>query len=297
MVNCARVEVFSTWRQLKAKFTFSGVFLPVLLMPHGANIHHFLYLHLRDLIVRKVYFPESLVSSSSAYAPIAAHDIGSRCGMWEVVLIFVLFLTFLKLLRDYRQYPRFTDEERAEGLATLRRSLLTIEYSDSQPKSACRHVLLHAAQGWRTPTQGFQGRLLRVMHNSWPLWTFQLRSFSIMGNPNGDLFIKTISLLFVISANHKGATGRPGVTSSSTYSSSFWGSSRLHVDLIAACHVIQHSCRLPLITALMMHCVWAVLHQPKLSVQLSLIFFIISAPIPLSSPPCPSLHLQFIHTQ
>lgn len=73
--------------------------------------------------------------------------------------------------------------------------------------AAWRNALLHAEQakagGYQT--QGFRGRLLHVMHNSWPLWTFQLRPLGLMGNPNGDLFIKTISWLFVVPASYKGA--------------------------------------------------------------------------------------------
>ena len=41
-----------------------------------------------------------------APVPSVVHDISSRCGMWEVVLIFVLLLTFLCLFRDCRLYPR-----------------------------------------------------------------------------------------------------------------------------------------------------------------------------------------------
>lgn len=36
-----------------------------------------------------------------------------------------------------------------------------------------------------------------------------------MGNPNGDLFIKTISWLFVVPASHGGATGGLGIITSS----------------------------------------------------------------------------------
>lgn len=56
--------------------------------------------------VWKVHFPGASLSSSSGHAPVVAHDISSRCGMWGAVLIFVLFLTFLNPLRDCRQYPR-----------------------------------------------------------------------------------------------------------------------------------------------------------------------------------------------
>lgn len=67
---------------------------------------HFLYISWENLASAKFIFPEDLMCSSSACAPIIAHDISSRCGMWEVVLIFVLFLTFLSPFWDYRQYPR-----------------------------------------------------------------------------------------------------------------------------------------------------------------------------------------------
>lgn len=74
--------------------------------------------------------------------------------------------------------------------------------------AAWRNAFLHAeqARAGGHQAQGFRGRLLRVMHNSWPLWTFQLRPLSLMGNPNKDLFIKTISWLFVFPASHRGAT-------------------------------------------------------------------------------------------
>lgn len=42
---------------------------------------HFLYISSEFSEVWKVRFPEDLTSSSSARAPIVAHDISSRCGM------------------------------------------------------------------------------------------------------------------------------------------------------------------------------------------------------------------------
>lgn len=95
---------------------------------------------------------------------------------------------------------------------------------------------LHAEQaragGHRA--QGFRGRPIHLMHNSWPLWTFQLRPLSLMGNPNGDLFIKTISWLFVVPASHEGATSRPGIITSSFDSSVL----TLHFDYINVCQII-----------------------------------------------------------
>lgn len=77
--------------------------------------------------------------------------------------------------------------------------------------AAWRNALLHAEQAKAGGHQalGFRGWLLRVIHNSWPLWTFQLRPLSLMGKPDGDLFIKTISWLFVAPAIHKRAANSP----------------------------------------------------------------------------------------
>lgn len=71
-----------------------------------------------------------------------------------------------------------------------------------------------------------------------------------MGNPNGDLFIKTISWLFVVPASHKGATSRPNIIASS------FGLSMhvLHFDYISVSdYTLHHFFKLTLITSLMMH--------------------------------------------
>lgn len=71
-----------------------------------------------------------------------------------------------------------------------------------------------------------------------------------MGNPNGDLFIKTISWLFVVPASHEGATRRPGIITSS------FGSSMplLHFDYISVSdYILRLFYKLTFITTLMMH--------------------------------------------
>lgn len=96
---------------------------------------------------------------------------------------------------------------------------LTASHAALSPGAAWRKALLHAeqARAGGHQAQGFRGWLLRVMHNSWPLWTFQLRPLSLMGNPNGDLFIKTISWLFVVPASHEGATSYPNIIAPSSH--------------------------------------------------------------------------------
>lgn len=137
--------------------------------------------------------------------------------MWEVVLIFMLFLTFLTPFRDCRHYSRCS----RGALRALQRSLPTSDGRTASPAAlslgaAWRNAFLLAerAKAVRHQAQCFRGRLLCVMHNSWPLWTFQLRPLSLMGNPNGDLFIKTISWLFVVPASHKGGTSPPNIITS-----------------------------------------------------------------------------------
>ena len=175
-------------------------------------------------------------------------------------------------LRGCRQYPRCRG-----SFPTAPRSLhsrsngLTAPLHALSPGAAWRNALLHAEQGWRTPGPGFRGRLLRVMHNSWPLWTFQLRPLSLMGNPNGDLFIKTISWLFVVLASHKGATSHPNIITS------FRGTSRPLITLTRCTRLSDHWSNEAF--------VWALVHEPQSSVPLSLFFFISSSPISLPFPP------------
>lgn len=188
--------------------------------------------------VWKAHCLDDSVSSSGPYTPIVAHDISSRCGMREVVLIFLLFLTFLSQLRNCRQYPRCSREAFPVPYATSVPPHIGVP--DSLPsllgQAGGMLSFLHAEQaragGHRA--QGFRGRPIHLMHNSWPLWTFQLRPLSLMGNPNGDLFIKTISWLFVVPASHEGATSRPGIITSSFDLSVL----ALHFDYINMCQII-----------------------------------------------------------
>lgn len=121
----------------------------------------------------------------------------------------MLFLTFLSPLSDCRQYLRCS----RGAFSTVPCTNPVALHDRDGPRAslstgaAWKNALLHAEQAKAGGHQahGFRGRLLRVMHNSWPLWTFRLRPLSLMGNPNRDLFIKTISWLFVVPASHKGA--------------------------------------------------------------------------------------------
>lgn len=78
---------------------------------------------------------------------------------WELLLMFVLFLTFLRLLRACRQYPRCS--RGALSAAPVRRMPLspgdTLSFQVEEARTEGHPVL------------GFRGRLLRIMHNSWPL--------------------------------------------------------------------------------------------------------------------------------
>lgn len=157
------------------------------------------------------------------------------------------------------------------------RSLPTSDGPDSQPSllgQAWRNALLHAEQaragGHRA--RGFRGRLLRVMDNSWPLWTFQLRPLSLMGNPNRDLFIKTISWLFVVPASHKEATSRPVLSPPPPA-----------LDYITVSDYILHSSyKLTPITSLMMR--HAIPNHPPLCPTFPLILYL-QLPISLPFPP------------
>lgn len=136
-------------------------------------ICHFTFTFPGNSGVWKAHFHDDSASSSSAYTPIVAHDISSRCGMREVVLIFVLFLTFLGPLRDCRQYPRCS------------RGAFPVPYATSvpphigapdslpsllgQPEGMLSSLHAEQAKAGGHQAQGFRGRLLRLMHNSWPL--------------------------------------------------------------------------------------------------------------------------------
>lgn len=233
--------------------------------------------------VWKVHFHEEFVGSSSARTPIVAHDISSRCGMWEVVLILMLFLTFLSLLWGCRQYPRcsrgafsvaFTTSVPPHNRAAWHPALLPSLLGQS---GGMLSFMLSKAGGHQA--QSFRGRVLHVMHNSWPLWTFQLRPLSLMGNPNGDLFIKTISWLFVVPASHKGATIRPSIITH------FFGFSMpvLHFDYIAVCQLIHQFCHtLTLITGFMIH--YASLSFLLVICPTFPLFLYLQLPIPLPFP-------------
>lgn len=102
-----------------------------------------------------------------------------------------------------------------------------------------------------------------------------------MGNPNSDLFIKTISWLFVAPASDKGAKGHPNIITSSI------GSSVSVFVVLLHCRVSDYTqcnfCKLSLIASLMMYMIilsllpWAPVVCP------TFLFFNISAP-PHSSP-------------
>lgn len=96
--------------------------------------------------VWKAHSPEDSASSFSARAPIAARDIGSRCGMWEVVLILVLFLTFLGPLRERRQYPRCKQGSFfcITSVPPAQSNGRTVSTAALLPGAAWRNALLHA---------------------------------------------------------------------------------------------------------------------------------------------------------
>lgn len=203
------------------------------------TVRHFLYLLLVNTSIWKVHFPEDSVSTSSTRAPIIAHDISSRCGMWSCVDICFIpdIPQSVQRLQTVSQVQQGSFPCPTPSWSLPASDNLTASPAALSPEAAWRNALLHAeqARAGRHQAQGFRGRLLRVMHNSWPLWTFQLRPLSLMGNPNRDLFIKTISWLFVILASHKGATSHSNIITSSFGSSM----AMLHFTYNIACQIIM----------------------------------------------------------
>jgi len=80
---------------------------------------------------------------------------------------------------------------------------------------------LHAesARAWRTPGPGLPGPAAPCNAQQLATVNIPAEALSLMGNPTRDLFIQTISELFVALASHKGATSRSDIISSSFGSS------------------------------------------------------------------------------
>lgn len=139
-----------------------------------------------------------------------------------------------------------------------------------------------AGKGWRTPGPGLPG--LAAMSNAQQLAPVNIpaEALNLMGNPNGDLFIKTISWLFVVPASHEGATRRPGFITSS------FGSSVCCTLIYASVsdYILRLFYKLTFITTLMMHHVvlslppWAVVFCPTFP-----LLFNLQLPISLPFPP------------
>lgn len=110
--------------------------------------------------------------------PVLAHDINSRCGMWEVVLIFVLFLTFLSPAQRLQTVSQVQQGSFVCALRCLSPSLIGTAWQLAVPPSLSPGGLSSpcwAGEGWRTPGSVLPGpaamcnaqQLAPVKHSSW----------------------------------------------------------------------------------------------------------------------------------